>query len=250
MVPDAVWPRRAITERLRSAGLDLLQSWRLAEKALWQGPRSSGDPEQARDEGGLSPHIPPANGPNLPLSDHRHPLVASQRSSCGWQTAKAQPRPDQAFDAPMVLLNDVVEVLDLAQPREAPQLTLALHRRDRGRIGRILVHRERARVPRVRLPKRLAEEPPGGRGIALGREQKVNRLAATVHRAIQVGPAAFHFDVCLVDPPRAVTPVQVWPDPLLQLWRISLDPAEDGRVVHRDATVLQHKLKIAIADRE
>src|SRR4051794_41377496 len=99
----------------------------------------------------LSAHVPPANVPNLSLSDHRHPLVASQRSSRRWQTAKAQPRPDQAFDAPMVLLDDVVEVFDLAQAREAPQLTLALHGRDCGRIGRILVDRERAWVHRVRL---------------------------------------------------------------------------------------------------
>src|SRR3954454_14783282 len=32
------------------------------------------------------------------------------------------------------------------------QLPIALHRRDRGRIGRILVHRDRAWVDRVRLP--------------------------------------------------------------------------------------------------
>src|SRR5215207_4719314 len=114
----------------------LLQSWGLAEEASWQRPRSGSgcDPEQARDEGGLSPHLAPANVPNLPLSDHRHPLVAGQCSSRRWQTAKAQPRSDQALEAPMVLLDDVVEVLDLAQAREPPQLTIALHRRDRGRI--------------------------------------------------------------------------------------------------------------------
>src|SRR4051794_25618741 len=39
-------------------------------------------------------------------------------------------------------------------------------------------------------------------------------------------------------------------DPLLQLWRISLDPAEKGRVVHRDTAVLQHQLEITVADRE
>ena len=78
------------------------------------GSRSGRNPEQARDEGGLSPHITPANVPNLSFSDHRHPLVTSQRSSRGWQTAKAQPRPDQALDAPMILLDDVVEVIDLA----------------------------------------------------------------------------------------------------------------------------------------
>ena len=77
-------------------------------------PRSGRDPEQARDEGSLSAHVAPANVPNLPLSDHRHSLVAGQRSSRRWQTAKAQTRPDQALDAPMILLDDVVEVIDLA----------------------------------------------------------------------------------------------------------------------------------------
>ena len=88
------------------------------------GSRSGRDPEQARHEGGLSRHVTPANVPNLPLSDHRHSLVAGQRSSGGWQAAKAQPRPDQALDAPMILLDDVVEVIDLASPREAPQLSV------------------------------------------------------------------------------------------------------------------------------
>src|SRR4051812_44471964 len=72
-------------------------------------------------------HVPPANVPNLPLSDHRHPLVAGQRSARGWQATEAETRPDQALHAPMVLLNDVVQVFDLAQPGEAPQLTIALH---------------------------------------------------------------------------------------------------------------------------
>src|SRR4051794_10768009 len=150
----------------------------------------------------------------------------------------------------MILLNDVVEVFDLAQPGEAPQLALALHRRDRGRIGRILVHRDRARVDRVRLAQRLAEEPLGGRGIPLGREQEVDRLAAAVDRLIEVSPAALHLDGCLIDLPRAVARPQMGSDPLLQLRGISLDPTEDGRVVHRDTAVLQHQFEITVADWE
>src|SRR3954447_14963694 len=113
-------------------------------------PGSGRNPEQARDEGRLSPHLAPTNVPNLSLSDHHYCLVPGQCSSRGWQTAKAQTRPDQALDAPMVLLNDVVEVFALAQPGAPPQLTLALHGRDRGRIGRILAHRDCAWVPRMR----------------------------------------------------------------------------------------------------
>src|SRR5215210_9560604 len=40
------------------------------------------------------------------------------------------------------------------------------------------------------------------------------------------------------------------PDPLLQLRRINLDPTEEGRVVDRDPTVLQHQFEITVADRE
>ena len=87
-------------------------------------PRSGRDPEQAGNKGGLSVHVAPANVPNLSLSDHRHCLVASQRSSGGLETAKAQTGSDQALDAPMILLDDVVEVIDLASPREAPQLSV------------------------------------------------------------------------------------------------------------------------------
>src|SRR5215213_9396270 len=144
------------------------------------GSRSGRDPEQAGNKGGLSRHVTPANVPNLSFSDHRHSLVAGQRSSGGWQTAKAQTGSDQALDAPMILLDDVVEVLDLAQPGEAPQLTLALHRRDRGRIGRVLVDRDRARIARMGLAQRLAEEAFRRRGIPLGREQEVDRLAPAV----------------------------------------------------------------------
>src|SRR4051794_2550037 len=39
-------------------------------------------------------------------------------------------------------------------------------------------------------------------------------------------------------------------DPLLQFRRISLDPAKDRRVIHRDTALLQHEREIAIADRE
>src|SRR3954468_2973670 len=49
---------------------------------------------------------------------------------------------------------------------------------------------------------------------------------------------------------RTVARPQVRPEPLLQLWRIGLNPGEEGRVVHLPPTVLQHQLEIAVADRE
>jgi hypothetical protein len=39
-------------------------------------------------------------------------------------------------------------------------------------------------------------------------------------------------------------------DALVQLGCISLDPAKEGRVIHRDATIGEHALQIAVADGE
>ena len=66
----------------------------------------------------------------------------------------------------MILLDDVVQVFALPQPREAPQLARSLHVSHRTRVGRVLVYRDRAWVDRVRLRQRLAEEPSGRCGIA------------------------------------------------------------------------------------
>jgi hypothetical protein len=72
------------------------------------------------DEGGLSPHVTSADLMSLPFSDHRHRLVAHQGSSRCSETAEAQSGPDKALHAPVVLLDDVVEVFDLAQRRPSP----------------------------------------------------------------------------------------------------------------------------------
>jgi len=42
----------------------------------------------------------------------------------------------------------------------------------------------------------------------------------------------------------------MWPDPLLQFRRVSLDPSKEGRMINRDAAVGQHQFEIAVADRE
>jgi len=80
---------------------------------------SGGNLEELGHEDCLRPHVPPADVVSRPCSDHRHRLVASQCSLGGSQAAEAQPGPDQPFDPPVILLDDVVQVFALPQPREA-----------------------------------------------------------------------------------------------------------------------------------
>jgi hypothetical protein len=64
--------------------------------------------EEARNEDTLRPHVVTDDVVNLPLPDHRHPLVASQRPPGCSHAAEAKPRPDQSFDPPVLLLDDIV----------------------------------------------------------------------------------------------------------------------------------------------
>ena len=55
----------------------------------------------------------PARSPQLPFLEHVDQFNSSQRDLCGPKTLESQHRATLAFDAPMILFNDVVEVLAL-----------------------------------------------------------------------------------------------------------------------------------------
>jgi hypothetical protein len=77
--------------------------------------RSRGDLEQTCDEATLSPDVVSTDIANLPLSDHRHRLKTRQCSSGRPECAKSESRTSQSLNTPMILLEKVVEVFNLAQ---------------------------------------------------------------------------------------------------------------------------------------
>jgi hypothetical protein len=83
--------------------------------------------KQVCDERGLRLHVATADVVDLPLLDHCHCFIAGQCSSGGRQTSEAEPRPHQPPYASLILLDNVVAVFALSQPRETPQLTSTLH---------------------------------------------------------------------------------------------------------------------------
>src|SRR4051794_36718615 len=109
--------------------------------------------------------------------------AASAETSSG---ASANGAPDRTCHLRLGHLHDVIEILDLAQPRAPPQLAVLFHLLDGARVSRVLVHCDGARVHRVWLPQSLAEEALRGRRVPFGREQEINRLAAAVDRPVPV----------------------------------------------------------------
>ena len=102
----------------------------------------------------------------------------------------------------------------------------------------------------MRLRQRLAEEPLSRSGVAPDGEQEVDGLAEAIDRAIQVGPDTFDLDVRLVHPPGTGAWAQVLSHSSFQCRGVGLDPTEQRRVIHPDATVRQHRREVTVADRE
>src|SRR5258707_15277155 len=69
--------------------------------------------EKSGNEDRLSSDIAAADLSNLPLPDHRHRFETCQCSSGGSEPAEAEPRADQTLDAPMILLDNIIQILAL-----------------------------------------------------------------------------------------------------------------------------------------
>ena len=72
------------------------------------------------NEDRLSSDIASADLSNLPLPDHRHRFETCQCSSGGSEPAEAEPSSDQTLDAPMILLDNIIQILALPETRTAP----------------------------------------------------------------------------------------------------------------------------------
>src|SRR3984885_755623 len=78
--------------------------------------------EKSGNEDRLSWDIASADLSNLPLPDHRHRFETCLCSSGGSDPAEAEPRSDQTLDAPMILLDNIIQILALPETRTAPRV--------------------------------------------------------------------------------------------------------------------------------
>ena len=144
-----------------------------------------------------------------PFADHRHGLITSNRLRGRREALEAQPWTNKPFDAPVILLDDVIQELHLPDFGKAPEFSALLHGFCRDWIGGILVDREGSRIGRMRLLQRLPEKASCRGGIPLGREQKVDRLPVSIDGSVEIDPFALHPDICLIHTPGAVCHAQM-----------------------------------------
>src|SRR5262249_20970375 len=99
--------------------------------------------EQSVDELILLANISAADPPRLPLADHVQRLVSRNRSLSCAELPKALLGFHSSFDRPMILLQDVVQILDRSMAAAAAQRSFRFHSGNRRAIeAGLILNRE------------------------------------------------------------------------------------------------------------
>jgi len=101
--------------------------------------------EELSDQCGLPFHISFCHALHLSLSDHVHDLEPLQRAPRRFEREKAHPWLRQTFDEPMILLDEIVEVLYLPQLDRFWKYSGGFELSNSLGIGRIFIHIDHAR---------------------------------------------------------------------------------------------------------
>jgi hypothetical protein len=99
-------------------------------------------------------------------------------------------RVDPAFDGPVILFQDVIEVLHRSVLAVLLQNTLVFELHNRRRVSGMLVGVDDSRHGMVLPSQRFGQKALCCGRVLLGREEKVEGRAGRIHRTIQVAPLA------------------------------------------------------------
>src|SRR5262249_26637145 len=163
---------------------------------------------------------------------------AADRNCRRIEALEPQHRSDPLLYSAMILLHHIVKVFATTNLHARTHAPGGFQFPNRPVRGGVPVQCDHSRWSVV--PNRLAEEPLGGSHIALLAEQEVDGLPEFVDCAIQIHPAALDLDVCLVTSPGAIDRPRIPTPTLFKFRNIALNPAQNRRMYHDDATFRHH----------
>jgi len=117
---------------------------------------------------------------HLPLRDHVHELDTAQQNAGTTKRLEPEHRPRTALDSPVVLFNDVVQILVLADLDR--HVTPGVDGLERSQIRPAFIDRDRLGL--AVLIDRLLEVALGCSLVTVGTQQEIDRLAGLVNGAI------------------------------------------------------------------
>ena len=198
-----------------------------------------GDTEQAGNEMSLTDRVTLGQPADSTLVDHVHRFDSLQRPPRALKRSVSFREPDPFLYGSVILLDDIVEVLALAEPNPAGQVSFGLECFDGRRVRPVLIHVHDAGRWVLSRSKHFAEEALGSFGVAFCREQEIDGLARRVHGSIQVPVFALYLYVGLVDAVAFVCLLQVRAAALVHFRCIRLYPSPDAAGIHEQASLGQ-----------
>src|SRR5271166_4283781 len=195
----------------------------------------------------LRTHRTPAR---LAFANHVNRFIAGDRAPSSPEGAKMLTRVDTAFDRPVILFQDVIEVLHRSMLAVLLQNTLVFELHNRRRVGGVLVGVDDSRRRMVCSAERFGKKALGRGRILLGREKEVEGGAGRIHHSIQVAPLALDPDVGFVHPPIVVGRFEPRAQASFHFRRVTLDPSPHRDVIGVQAPLGEQLLHVAVGKRE
>ncbi len=161
------------------------------------------------------------------------------------EVLESEHRLGDSLDQPVILLDNVVQILAL--PNGNPSVFIDIVLSDRSRVCSALVNVDQAWF--AIISDGLSQIPQGRLLVTLGGQQEVDRFTVAIHGAVVVFPLALDLQVGLIQAPATVGSALLLAERLLEQWSEVNHPAMECAVVNVEATLLHHLLEIAIAQR-
>ena len=173
-------------------------------------------------------------------------LNARDRDSGIHKRLESSHRRAASLDHPMILLDDVVQVLAVSDLDVCPAPMLPAQQPQRSMARYVSIERDLARHAGRLGGKSFAEERLSRCDAAIGAKQKIDCLAVLVDGAVQVMPLALDRDVGLCDSPGGPNRFGEPSPPLLELRYLASYPSKDCRVGDLDVALGHHLHEVAI----
>src|SRR6516165_11811578 len=164
------------------------------------------------------------------------------------ESFESQHRPNPQFESPVVLFDEIVQVLARSHFYSARQFAGLLHFPHGAMRCGIGVQRDLGGCAPVLY--RITEKGLGSVDITVSAQEEIVGPAGLVHGPIQIDPTAPDLYICLVHPPESPNWTSISIPTLLEFWQVMPDAAQNRGVRQRDAPIRHHDHQVSKAQLE
>ena len=155
-----------------------------------------------------------------------------------------------AFDGPVILFQNIIEVLHRSMPATLLQSFLGFEPHDGRWITGVLVGVDDPRRRMVLSAQGLGEKALSRGCVAFSRQKEVDRRTGGIDGPVQIHPLALNPDVGLIHPPTVVGRSEPRSQSALNFWGVTLHPPPDGDVIDRKSALDKEFFHVAVGQRE